>query len=184
MGKHLLLVAGAIVSALLLYMYPTLNSFENEDQITFNIAYKSVHNFVNTARNKGYITPTMYEDLQREISATGNIFDIEMLHQQKKVIPVFEDPLDSTTFTGEFQVHYDEYYTDQILSVLFPDTPYDKTDPRRFYYMSIGDHFQVIVSNRNYTKATVLRTRLLNAELDNPTRIYIPAGGMIHNEDY
>lgn len=184
MAKHLLLIAGVIVGALLLFIDPTLKSFETEDQITYNLAYKSVTNFVNSARNKGYITPTMYDEFQRELTATGNMFDIELLHQSKKVIPVYDDPTDPDTFNGDFDVHYDNFYTQQIMAVLFPETPMDPTDPNRFYYLTVGDYFQVVVKNINYTKATVLKGILNNVALDNPTRIYIPVGGMVHNEDY
>ncbi|MFS0841360.1 hypothetical protein [Paenibacillus sp. 1P03SA] len=184
MAKYLSFTFVIIVSLLLLYFYPMLNSYEQMDQISYNVTYKATTNFVDSVRTKGYITPTMYNDFQKELGKTDNLFDVQLEHDQKKYTPVYADPADPNTFKGEYGVHYEGFFNEQILGKLFPDNNLPLNDPSRRYLLRVGDTFSVTVKNKNMTKATLVRDFLNNGNTSDPTRIYVPYGGMVLNEDY
>jgi hypothetical protein len=184
MGKILSLICASIVACALLYLYPTFHTYEQQDQISYNVAYKSVTNFVDAVRNKGYITPAMYKDFTSELAVTDNIFDIRMEHHQKRYNPVYTDPGNGATFQQTYEVYYDGFYTEKIMSRLFPNNSLAVTDPNRRYDLQVGDMFTVTITNTNVTKATLVRDFLTHTSTGDPLRIYIPYGGMVVNEDY
>ncbi|MGM1023177.1 MAG: hypothetical protein ACQEXV_22325 [Bacillota bacterium] len=183
-SKYISIPFAAIIAIALLYFVPLLSSYEQHDQISYNIAYNAVTNFVDSVRNKGYITPRMYSDFTRELGSTSNMFEIQMEHKAKRYNPIYTNPSDETTFTGTAEVYYDAAYQESILATLFPDNGSQDNDPSRRYYLKEGDFFTVTVKNTNITNATLLFDRLTNGTTGDPTRIYIPYGGLINNEDY
>jgi hypothetical protein len=183
-SKVLLGFFALVVACLLLFVFPLLNSYEQEDQISYNIAYKSTTTFVDAVRNKGYITPKMYNDFTESLSMTNNIFDIQLEHESKRYNPLYTDPANMATFNNGFEIYYDSTYTDQILAKLYPNNNLPITDISRRYYLQIGDQFNVTVKNKNVTKAMLIRNFLTGSSSSNPTRIFIPYGGMVQNEDY
>lgn len=184
MSKYPSVLFAAIVACLLLYFFPINTAYEQQDQIAYNVAYKATTNFVDAVRNKGYVTPTMYNDFTKELNSISNIYDIQMEHKSKKYNPVYTDPADQSTFQNKADVYYDEFFQDDILAAIFPDNKLPVTDETRKYRLKVGDFFSVTVKNKNITNATVMKDFLTNGNTGDPTRIYIPYGGMVQNEDY
>lgn len=184
MSNALSLTAAAIVACLLLYIYPIGKSYETQDQMSYAIVYKSVSKFADSVRSKGYITPAMYREFTAELDATGNMYKIEMQHDEKRYHPVYSDPADETTFLGDYEVYYEARYTPQIMEVLFPEQGSAVPEQERKYLLKQYDYFTVRVSNTNTTKATLVRNFLNMGSSGNVVRIHIPYGGMVLNEDY
>lgn len=174
----------AILAVLLLYVFPIADSYEKQDDISFLITNKLIVNFADSVRNKGHITPAMYNDLVQALGLTGNTFDIQIEHLHKRYTPVYTDPADSGTFQLKFEVNYDGFYHEQIMSVLFPDNGLLVDDPNRIYKLNVGDYVSVTVRNTNRTNATLLRDFLNQSNTGDGTIINIPYGGMVLNEDY
>ncbi|MGY3386794.1 hypothetical protein ACVWZB_004748 [Paenibacillus polymyxa] len=183
-SKYISMPFAALIAIALLYFAPLLSSYVQQDQIAYNLSYNAVTNFVDAVRNKGYITPTMYSDFTRELELTGNMFDIQMEHKAKRYNPIYDNPADETTFTGSAEVYYDATYQDNILATLFPDNGASDNDPSRRYLLKEGDFFSVTVKNTNITNATILFDYLTNGTTGDATRIYIPYGGLVNNEDH
>ncbi|MFB5268096.1 hypothetical protein ACE41H_15115 [Paenibacillus enshidis] len=183
MARYVLYPFAIILACLLLYFYPMQTAYQQQDQIAYNIAYQATTNFVDAVRSKGYITPTMYKDFTRELGVS-NLYDIQMEHKAKQYNPVYLDPLDAATFTGKTDVYFEARYTESILAVLFPVGGGSDIADNRKYYMREGDFFTVTVRNTNTTKAVLMHNFLTNDHSGDSTRIYIPYGGMIVNEDY
>lgn len=184
MSNALSLMAAALVACLLLYLYPVSQSYEQQDQISYNIVYKSVTTFVDSVRSKGYISPAMYNDFMNELDKSGNLYEIEMQHDQKLYNPVYDNPSDASTFQNRYEVYYDSVYTEDILSVLYPENELPVSDSERKYLLKQYDSFSVTVTNSNTTKATLVRNLLNLSDSGNKVRIYLPYGGMVLNEDY
>lgn len=177
-------IVAAILAVLLLYLYPISDSYEKQDEISYMTANKLVVNFVDAVRNKGYVTPMMYNDLVQALNLTGNTFDIQLEHQHKRYNPIYTDPANSATFQAAFNIDYDGYYHEQIVSVLYPNNTLPLDDSSRMYKLTVGDYFGAIVKNTNRTNATLIRDFLNQSNTGNNTRIHIPYGGMVLNEDY
>jgi hypothetical protein len=177
-------VVAMLLVILLLYIAPLLHNFQQQDELSSMIVKNAVVKFVDSTRDKGFITPTMYNEFTSELAQTGYSFDVDIVHEQKVYIPIYSDPSDPSTFTGEYEVHYDNYYSPQILPVLFPENSLEDDHKDRVYKLTTGDYFKVIVKNKNRSKATILQDFLTTGNTGNPVIINIPYGGMIHNEDY
>ncbi|MFD1736219.1 hypothetical protein ACFSCX_06530 [Bacillus salitolerans] len=173
-----------IIAVLLLYIVPSLFSYLNQDELSEKISYPAVTTFVDSVRNKGYVSPQMYNEFVDEINHGTYVYDVQLLHQSKVYNPVYTDPTNPLTFQGTYNVDYEEYYTKQILEVLFPNNTLPDDDPSRLYKMHVGDFFKVVIKNKNRTNATVVKDFLTFGMTGDPTVIYIPYGGMIHNEDH
>lgn len=81
----------SFLAIILLYIYPLYQGMERQDDRSQMVVQRSVTRFVDAVRTKGYVTPTMYRQFNEEIAATGNVFDIEMVHEHKLYIPVYRD---------------------------------------------------------------------------------------------
>ncbi|PWK05007.1 hypothetical protein [Tumebacillus permanentifrigoris] len=175
-----------ILAILLLYIYPMSEGFERQDDISYMVALKSVTSFTDAVRNKGYITPQMYNDFFDELQKTGNTFEVQMMHQHKRYDPDYTDTTPSSptpTFKGTYTVNYEEFYSQQIMERLFPDNNRGLEDPTRRYLLQAGDFFKVTVVNTNKTSASLMRD-FLNNGTSQTEKIVIPYGGMVLNEDY
>lgn len=175
-------VFSILIAILLLYVFPISAAFNQQDDISELVVLRATTSFVDAVRDKGFISPTMYNDFLQAIHATGNTFDVQMEHGQKRYIPVYDDPTRPETFRNQYEVHYDRFYNPQILPVLFPDSTVGKGDPSRRYGLHVGDTFYVVVKNTNRTNGTVLHDFLNNASSPQD-KILIPYGGVVRNED-
>ncbi|UHA73109.1 hypothetical protein [Paenibacillus sp. 481] len=176
-------LVGVLLCILLLFIYPLMDFFQRQDDISSMYVFKSVTAFVDAARDKGFVTPQMYVDFTRELEQTGNMFHVQMEHYQKKYDPLYEDPNHASSFKNDFLVHHELVNTEGILLVMFPDSKEPMDALSRRYEMKAGDYFNVIVNNANRTKATVLH-EFLTQSLSSNEKIVIPVGGMVRNEDY
>jgi hypothetical protein len=176
-------VFAILIAILLLYVFPISAAYDNQDDVSELVVLRAVTSFVDAVRDKGYISPTMYSDFVDAIQATGNTFAIQMEHDHKRYDPVYTDPLNPATFQNEYAIHYDAFYSVQILNVLFPNTTAAKDDPNRRYMLAVGDYFYVVVKNTNRTNGTILHDFINNAS-SRDEKIFIPYGGMVRNEDY
>lgn len=176
-------VFALFLALLLLFAWPIYESFQKQDDISSLVVLNAVSKFVDSARNKGYVSPAMYNDFVQEMQRTGNTFDVELEHHKKIIVPHYTNPLQPASFTGDISVEYDKFYNQQIMERLFPDSNEPITSTNRIYPMHIGDFFQVTVKNTNRTHATVILD-FLTASRSPETRIVVPYGGMVLNEDY
>lgn len=175
-------VTAALLAVLLLYFFPMMQTAKRQDDVVLLTTYRQVENFVDSVRNKGYITPVMYNEFTANVGSVLSGYDIQMKHRQKRIQPEYEDPADSTTFLGTYSVHYDEYYQDVILAVLFPDNPNDgREEPK--YFLSAGDFFDVELDPKENSASSVF-SRLLYPDDSSAARSPLNYGGMVFNEDY
>lgn len=178
MGDSLSKIVAIILAVLLLFIFPILNMFENQDNTTQIFVLTQTCEFVDSVRSLGYITPDMYREFVNKLSATNNIYEIEMEHYHQKFDPVYDDPKDAATFKNDFNINYWATYTDEIMGVLFPESSAGED-----YKMSKGDYFKVKVRNRNKTAATRIQEILYNTDLST-AKIMVTYGGMVKDENY
>lgn len=182
MGNYVGKVFALILAVLLLFMWPISSSLEKQDDVSLIVVLNSVAKFVDSVRDKGYITPIMYNELVNQMGLTGNTYDIQMEHLHKRYDPVYDD---AGTFLGGYNVNYEGFYNAQINDKLFPRNSSEKTDsPNRIYKLAEGDFFNVTVKNTNRTPSTLVSDVLMGTINAPNEKIVVPYGGMVHNEDY
>jgi len=171
----------AFLALLLLYLVPAGEMARRQDDLSRLVVYQSVTKFVDSVRTKGYVTPTMYNDFQQELAATGNIYNVEMEHQHKKYHPEYND---SGIFLNRYSIVYDAYYQEDIMNYLFPYSTVGKEDDSRRYRLTTGDLFQVSVRSLNRTPGMLIFDALTGSDSVGKAAIAFPYGGLVLNEDY
>ena len=168
-----------ILAILLLYIYPLSDSAAREDDLTRVIAFETITRFVDNVRDKGVLTPVMYEQLQKELAASGQEFDVRMEHKHKRYVPVYDD---QGRFGEKYTVEEEIFYNAQIFPVLFPENPPPPDHGDRIYRLGAGDFFAVSVQSLNRTPAVVWQDAL-NGTNTPGGQLFMPYGGMVRNED-
>lgn len=180
-------MTAALLAVALLYMYPAMQAAQRQEDIDTLTAYNSLVQFVDAIRNKGYLSPSMYEEFAQQISLTGGVYDIELEHKHKKYHPEYDDPKDETSFKGEFTIVYDSYFTSDLLRVLYPEPLYTaEGSPEaifRKYKFETGDY--IIISLKQHSKSSYdILSSLMYGSMDGRDPKGLTYGGMVLNEDY
>jgi hypothetical protein len=175
-------VFAAILAIVLLLIWPVSSALNKQDDISEIVVINSVTNFVDSVRDKGYITPSMYKEFTEQMALTGNTYDIQMVHRHKRYDPIYSD---DGVFQDGYNVNYEEFFNSQIDDKIFPQNSNDKLDsPKRIYKFATGDFFDVTVKNTNRTMGTLMNDFLTGGINIPNEKIVIPYGGMVLNEDY
>ncbi|MVO99286.1 hypothetical protein [Paenibacillus lutrae] len=168
-----------IVAMLLLYIYPLADSAEKRDDLTRLFTFQALTRFVDSVRDKGVITPNMFNDFQKELSVSSQEFEVSMEHRHKQYIPVYND---SGHFQDRYSVVDEAFYQTQIMEVLFPDSILSPDDSERTYRLGAGDFFTVTLKSLGQSSSAVWRDAL-NGTNSPAGELYLPYGGMVRNED-
>ncbi|WP_178019376.1 hypothetical protein [uncultured Paenibacillus sp.] len=173
-------ITAALLAVLLLFLFPALQAAQRQEDIRYLAAYRALVQFADAVRNKGVVTPTMYEDFIRELETTGGGYEVELEHRHKVYHPEYGDPADPATFLNGFSVVYDAFYTSDILQAMFPTGPGQEGES---YKLQEGDFFAVSVLDRSRSPYDILSEFLYHgAGKANPSQLTY--GGMVLNEDY
>lgn len=164
----------SIVAVIIFTMVPAYRTYWIIDQQVFKYVNMQTQEFANNIRHKGYIDQEMYETFIKQLSNTGNVYDIEIIHTKKDYHPL--QPTDPG---------YSPDHTFVVVEESFPiETIIDgiNSSPNHQYRMSQGDNISVEVVNKSKT-GTMVFLQALGGKAEN-TLIFSKAGGMVTNEDY
>lgn len=164
MGDSLSVIFATIVAAIIMFLFPMLDTWERQDDLSYIAAYTSVVNTVDSVRNTGRLTADMYNNLITSLNATGNRFDVQLEHRAAEYV---------NAGANKYEVVYLNHYTQDIENAL--NTSGEYVDFRK------GDYFYISVKNRNKTQATVLKQNLYGIKMET-FKIGVPYGGQIRNE--
>ena len=163
MGDSLSVVFATIIAAILMFLFPMVDTWERQDDLSFITAYAAVINTVDAVRNTGRLTDDMYSDLMAKLTATGNRFNVQLEHRALMYV----------TNGSNVETVYLNNYNTYILDKL--KTTGEYTEFRK------GDYFYISVKNTNKTQATVLKENIYGTKLET-FKIGVPYGGQIKNE--
>lgn len=182
MSNSVATVFAVIIAIVLILIFPVSSALNKQDDISEVVVLNAVSHFVDSVRDKGYITPTMYKEFVDQMALTGNTYDVQMVHRHKRYDPIYSN---DGIFQDGYQVNYEEFFNAQINGKIFPRNSSETIDsPNRIYKFAAGDFFDVTVKNTNRTMGTLMND-FLTGGINNPNAtIVIPYGGMVLNEDY
>lgn len=163
MGDSLSLVFSMIVAILIMFLFPMMDSWERQDDLSYMAAYTATVDFVDGVRNTGVLTRTMLNTFTGKLAATGNSYDITLEHREYKVVP---------SPGGGSEIVYLNHYTNEIDQAIVP------TSSSGEYHFNKGDYFYVSVKNTNKTQATVMKEAIYGMPIDS-FKIGVPYGGQI-----
>ena len=159
MEDSLIVIFSMILAVILMFVFPIMDTWERQDDISYMSVYASVVEFVDSVRNLGYITPTMYTQFLQEINATGNRYEVTLEHRKR-------------IYTPEINA-YKNIYTTTIEDILF-------NQKKEYRDMAAGDYFYVSIKNTNKTQSTLIK-EVVYASRQETFKIGVPYGGMVRN---
>ena len=162
MGDSLSIIFATIVAAIIMFLFPMMDTWERQDDLSYVMAFTAVVDTVDAVRNTGRLTDAMYDNLISTINSTGNRFEVKMEHRDAHVIPN----------GSNVELVYLNHYTNEIEQAL--RTAGEYTEFKK------GDYFFISVKNTNKTQATVLKQSLYGTRLET-FKIGVPYGGMVRN---
>ena len=173
MGDSLSVIFATIVAAIIMFLFPMLDTWERQDDLSYMAAYTAVVDMVDAVRNTGRLTEDMYSDLVSAITTTGNRFKVQMEHREYVIVPKGVPNADGSY--NDYEMVYITHYTDDILAYL--------TNPSSGEYTEFnkGDFFYVSIKNTNKTQATMMKQNLYGTRMET-FKIGVPYGGQIKNE--
>lgn len=115
--------------------------------------------FVDTIRNQGYMDKELYESYLNGLSATGNVYDINMIHSGQM-------------YGDDYEKYYIDFFSDEILTHI-------KTDK---YKMCMGDLFLVELKQKNDSLFDKMFSIVIrDSSEENSVLSY---GGIVRDETY
>ncbi|MBO5141586.1 MAG: hypothetical protein J6C46_01075 [Clostridia bacterium] len=164
MEDSLSIIFAVIISLLLMFLFPMIDTWEMQDNLSYVVVYSAVTDFVDTVRNSGVITEEAYEAFSSKIHATGNTYSITMEHRE------FNEDIKAylNTYTNEILDAIEKGKKDELDN--------DKIDYS--YKLDKYDYFYVTVKNTNRTQATIL-TDFLSSNAGENFKIGVSYGGIV-----
>lgn len=179
------IIVAVILLVILIIILPLYNYFERQDDMSYNVALKTVTMFVDEVAENGYLDQNMYDKFIERLSSTGNSYDIEV-EAQKRVITV--DPNNTSTDEDNktFIEQYKSYYNKDIFNDDSGQTSTviakDNTLRNNAFFFDVGDKFYVKVKNTNTTMAAALLSAIISSTPKE--KINISYGATIKNNNW
>lgn len=173
MHRPLALSISIIFAVVVMFLFTTQHNYEKQDELMAERVSTEATMLVDSIRTKGYISADMLHQFQSTIDNELYIFKVDIEHQKKMYVPVYTDVNNPSTYTGDYEIHYENFYTKDI---------YDYVEKNKVYRLSADDFVKVTVQNMVKTKATMLKDFLTFSIHDNTPEIYKEYGGMVINE--
>lgn len=159
-----------ILACVVFFIYPVLVVSQQLDTETQTYVMNKTSRFVDSIRNGGYINLDMMMVFNKQLAATGNIYNIKITHEHKNYIPVYDE---DNKFTGDTKMTYKNTYEDDILDEVYNgDGEYELTE---------GDYISVTVNSTNKTMAQKLEG-MINGMSGDTSAVRVSYGGMVRDD--
>lgn len=149
MSDTLITIIAIFLAATLMFIVPLMSITERNDDIAQSVVQTATSEFVDTISISGSIKLSDYEAYVQKLSATGNIFDVEMEVQHLDENPGKKTTSTSGDLIGE-NVRYSTF-TSEIINKI------DESESKS-YPLKKGDNVVITAKNTNKTMAQSLRT--------------------------
>lgn len=167
-------VIAVILMILVLFMTPLAYFSQRQDTLMQNYIYTITKEFVNDIQQSGRITKEAYDDFILELDASGNVYNVEIIHSHKTVTPKYQYTTVDNVVTDDVTEYFSETYTDAILSSIYEQVG-------ETYYLTKGDYITVKVTNKNKTLGTKLLQTISMRSIDT-AQLMAVYGGEIQDE--
>lgn len=174
MGDSFMVMIAIFVAAILMFVFPLLSLSERNDDISQTVVQTATAEFVDKVAIAGKIKAADYEAFAQRITATGNVYDIEIEVQHLDENPGKKSVVTSGNLIGE-NVRYSTFTTEILDSMYLADGTV------KDYNLKKGDNIIVTVKNTNKTMAQMLRTTFYKVTGEGVTQVAASASSMVVN---
>lgn len=140
---------------------------EKQDVAVQNYVNAAVTEFVDVSRASGEITDEQYRTFIGKLDATGNLYDVKMIHYREKTTAAAD-------YSDNYQTYYESYNEKEILDSM------DRNDGK--YQLHNGDFLRVEVKNFHPTLGRKLMGFFLMRPTTDGGQIFANYGGYIGND--
>lgn len=163
-------ITAIFVAAILMFLLPLYSVAQKADRITQTYVSDKTAEFVNAVRNSGKLTEDMYDQFVSALSDTGNVYEINIVHQHGVYYPIYDE---NDIATGDVSLQFYNTYEEDIVKELYENNG--------VYRFSENDYISVVVKSINKTMADTFQSILLDRSTQEGT-IYVSYGGKIRDE--
>lgn len=110
LGDTLIMMFVILLAAAVLFIFPLMSISNQDDKIAYNKAYTTLVDFTNNAATVRKIDTDNLSSFVEELSATGNVYEVQVEVQRLDQNPSKKVTQVETTKIGE-NLYYTEYYT-------------------------------------------------------------------------
>lgn len=171
MGDTVITIIVIVLGAVLIFVFPLMSVADQSDNVSQLAVQNAVSTFVDEVRSTGRITLTAYDRLVRELNATGNTYDVEIVVQILDENPGKKTAQTTYEKIGE-NVYYAEYTSQIVGEIQNPDNNYTK-------YLKEGDIVSVTAKNTNTTISQLLRNFFYTVTGNDAATIGGSQGGIV-----
>ena len=172
MGDSLTTIIAIFLAAVLMFVFPLAAIADRNDDTSQMYVQTTLDNFVNTVAAKGKLTKDDYEQLEAQLAATNNSYDIELTINVADV-----NPGKKTDNTKVGDTTYYSVYTTQIKDAL-------NNSDAKAYYLKEGDYIKVSVKNINTTISQMIKNVLYGITGNESYVIAASASGVVVTTGY
>ena len=151
MGDTLITIVAIALAAVLMFVFPLMTMSDRTDDVSQLSVETATTEFVDDVRTTGRLTLDKYEKFVETISATGNVYDVEM---EVKVLD--ENPGKKTTQAASDKIGENVYYSKYTSQILDEITD-EATGKSKTLALKEGDIFSASVKNTNQTISQQLK---------------------------
>ena len=166
-------IIALFITAVLLFIVPLVTLTERNDNVVQENVKVIVEDFVSDVKNTGELTRDKFDNFEKKLLATGNVYDIEMEIQILDENPGKKTSQANYTKIGE-NVYYSEYTT-QIFDKLGIGT----SNKSSKILLKEGDIIYVSVKNQNSTASQTIKSSFLSFTNAGQYAISANSSGMV-----
>lgn len=158
-------IAILIAILFLVMLGPVYQNFETADRLSASIAKETINEYNKLIRKQGYIDQSTYLNFLTDLSLSGEIYDVKLVHTSRLAYP-------SSKNSEDYEIHEIKYSNDIILNQI--------KDGKSKYTMRYGDDFRIDIK-----ETKVAPSRLLGGMFYNKissTLVTYTSAGMVENE--
>lgn len=167
----------SIFAVIIMFIVPSYQLAQKQDDLAQQVVDTETAKFVDSVRSKGYLTQQMINEFMAKINIGSYVYRMDMKHEKNFYNPIFEDVNDPLSFTGEYDVLYEEFHTHQI-------NEFFTSNPKGKYKMRAEDFFSVHIENVGQTSSNIILNALQGTIYDDTPSIIVHKGGKVLNENY
>lgn len=174
-------IIALFLAGVFLFIVPLVTLTDRNDNVVQENVKLITEEFVTDIKNTGKLTKAKYQDFENRLTATGNVYDVEIEIQHLDENPGKKLEQANYTKIGE-NVYYSEYTT-QILKQLGVRTGTESVGEELgsgTMILKEGDLVTVKVSNQNSTAAQTLKSSLLSFSSADEKVISANCSGMVN----
>lgn len=178
MKDNVSIVLTMILLVILVVIFPLYNHFERQDDMSYNVVLKATNNFANEVINSGYIDQANYDKFIDNLSATGNIYDVELEVHKKVFVKTLADP---DVYEEQYEIDYNKDIFPSTASAINEGVHSGEKEKVKngAYLINMGDKFYIKVKNSSTTMAGAVFNMIIPAAQTD--RIVVNYGGIVKN---